>query len=204
MVRIFVDWMGNGLYDLSTENAVQRLANIFESPTVDLRPLAGDLQDSFPGTAGASRVGPGVTGPPGPSKSDTEVLPTQISSVPKQMTLDKLMKPEVWKPERGKDFLLILAFELGFGIYFEAYLDGSGKRHPDVQVIVKYYIHMFVCNGLLFQFHRFMLYWRSHLEREFAGGVDKRREAELMISALLEMNPCPLDIIDKIKRNFQL
>ena len=46
-----------------------------------------------------------------------------------------LMKPEVRKPHRGKDFLENLAYECKFGEDFETYLEGlPAGTNPDKKV----------------------------------------------------------------------
>ena len=46
-----------------------------------------------------------------------------------------LMKPEVRKPHRGKDFLENLAYEGSFGEDFQTYLEGlPAGTHPDKKI----------------------------------------------------------------------
>ena len=58
--------------------------------------------------------------------------PAQVPAALEHLSLYDLMKPEVRKPHRGKDFLENLAYECGFGEDFQTYLEGlTAGTHND-------------------------------------------------------------------------
>ena len=109
--------------------------------------------------------------------------PTQVAAALGRLSLFDLMKPEVRKPHRGKDFLENLAYECSFGEDFQTYLEGlPAGTTPDKK------------------FRNFMIMWKTSRE----NNVDDKGEAQMMVSGLEGISPKPNDIIGRIKSNFNL
>ena len=117
------------------------------------------------------------------NKAGGRTGPAQVPAALGHLSLYDLMKPEVRKPHRGKDFLENLAYECSFGEDFQTYLEGlPAGTHPDKK------------------FRNFMMMWKTSRENE----VGEQEEAKMMVIGLEGISPKPNDIIGKIKSNFNL
>ena len=130
MARIFGDWqLCDEFHDMSEDEVIQKLISLLKSDEIGLNPLARALGQTL-NTNKAGAAG----GELGSSLSPSG--PAQATAAPEgRLSLHELMKPEVRKPHRGKDFLENLAYECKFGEDFETYVEGlPAGTNPDKKV----------------------------------------------------------------------